>query len=108
MTIDELLKKASPRPWTHDMKEHNISGWTRDILDLTKKTIAVIRPYAIHEISDIPNADFIVIAVNNFERMREALKKISEVDSTWFRDPITNDNSAVKRIAKEALKEIEK
>ena len=93
MNIDEILKNASPRPW----KLVRPLG--------TKMTVVIIDSEGrnIDYMVDSYDAELIFLAVNNFDRMREALKKISEVDSTWFRDPITNDNSAVKRIAKEAL-----
>ena len=98
MTIDELLKKASPRPWVVlDYLDNGEYGIVADNSD----THHIVVTSSVNQART--DLELIALAVNNFERMREALKKISEVDSTWFRDPITNDNSAVKRIAKEAL-----
>ena len=95
MNIDEILKNASPRPW----KLVRTLG--------TKMTVVIIDSEGrnIDYMVDSYDAELIFLAVNNFDRMREALKIIIS------RAGLPDAKEACRLIiqdAKEALREIEK
>lgn len=102
MTIDELLKKASPRPWgyTYD----GSSDWSIGPKD-DPQVNPVMNIWTKDDDKAHANAQIICIAINKFERMREALKIIMS------RAGLPDAKEACRLIiqdAKEALKEIEK
>jgi hypothetical protein len=104
MNLSDLLKKASPRPWFSYRYGH-FYGFN---IAVTRPKTCKRRIFECHAVIEIPperlEADMKLIetAVNNFERMREALMKIAEFDGGCE----CEEEICVFAIAKEALKEV--
>jgi hypothetical protein len=98
VNLSDLLKKASPRPWL----AYDLDGYFN--IAQTRPGTCAQRVYECHPMAVVTpeqryaDMRLIEMSVNNFERMREALRKIA--------DGGLAGSVILTEIAKEALKEL--
>ena len=108
MTIDEVLKQSTTRPWRITDRVGD-GGRTNNAAEISSKR----GPYCIAQCQEInegrvdanANADLIVLAVNAYERQRECLRELLQLldESGYNTNPACGPMNPVIARAKEML-----